>query len=222
MVATSLEKLDPSTSRSAPALEPSEGEQDERYDERTDRVLHGDVSGARLEPREKRGKATRWNEPVHGGDGKEEDAKKSGDQRQGSVHRADVREDRKFSVTLPPGRHPLPRREALPRDDPRSVNSRPGPFDGSRYSARRLVRNRIPGPSSGVPVNSMPAASSADFMSTKLDVRLGGNPSNASYLFIVRPLTPDFWANCSIDHPTAARADRICTPVIIDNPPCVP
>ena len=99
MVATSLEKLDPSTSRSAPALEPSEGEQDERYDERTDRVLQGDVSGARLEPREKRGKATRWNEPVHGGDGKEEDAKKSGDQRQGSVHRADVREDRKFSVT---------------------------------------------------------------------------------------------------------------------------
>jgi hypothetical protein len=31
MVATSLEELDPSTSRSAPALEPSEGEQDERY-----------------------------------------------------------------------------------------------------------------------------------------------------------------------------------------------
>ena len=52
--------------------------------------------------------------------------------------------------------------------------------------------------------------------------RLGGSPSNASYLFIVRPLTPDFWANCSIDHPTAARADRICTPVIIDNLPCVP
>jgi hypothetical protein len=98
MVATSLEKLDPSTSRSAPALEPSEGEQDERYDERTDRVLHGDVSGARLEPREKRGKATRWNEPVHGGDSKEQDAKKSGDQRQG-FHRAGVREDRKFSVT---------------------------------------------------------------------------------------------------------------------------
>jgi hypothetical protein len=71
-------------------------------------------------------------------------------------------------------------------------------------------------------VNSMPAASSADLMSTKLDVRLGGSPSNASYLFIVRPLTPDFWANCSIDHPTAARADRICTPVIIDNPPCGP
>jgi hypothetical protein len=57
--------------RSAPALEPSEREQDERYAERTDRVLDGYVSGASLEPREKRGKATRWNEPIHGGDGKE-------------------------------------------------------------------------------------------------------------------------------------------------------
>ena len=91
--------LDPNTWRSAPALEPSKGEQDERYDERTDRVLDGDVSGVRLEPREKRGKATRWNEPVHGGNGKEQDTKKSGDQRQGSVHRAVVRGDRKFSVT---------------------------------------------------------------------------------------------------------------------------
>ena len=73
--------LDPCASRTAPALEPSEGEQDEGYDERTDRVLDGDVIGARLEPREKRGKATRRNEPVHGGDGKEQNAKKSGNQR---------------------------------------------------------------------------------------------------------------------------------------------
>jgi hypothetical protein len=79
-------------------LEPGEGEQDERYDERTDCVLDGDVSGARLEPPEKQGKATRWNEPVHGGDGKKQDAKKSSDQRQGSVHRADVREDRNFPL----------------------------------------------------------------------------------------------------------------------------
>src|SRR6478672_2600768 len=86
-VASPRGRLDPNAWRSAPALEPSEGEQDERYDERTDRVLDGDVSGARLEPREKRGKATRWNEPVRGGDSKEQDAKKSRDQRQGSVHR---------------------------------------------------------------------------------------------------------------------------------------
>jgi hypothetical protein len=104
--------LDLSAPRSAPALEPSEGEQDESYDERTDRVLDGDVSGARLEPREKRGKATRWNEPVQGRDGKEQDAKKSGDQKQRSVyHSADVREDRKFSVTAPSVRCTRARRE---------------------------------------------------------------------------------------------------------------
>ena len=80
MVATRRGRLDPNAWRSAPDLKPSEGEQDERYDERTDRVLASDVSGARLEPREKRGKATCWNEPVRGGNHKEQEAKKSGDQ----------------------------------------------------------------------------------------------------------------------------------------------
>ena len=45
-------------------------------------MLASDVSGARLEPGEKRGKATHWNQPVHGGDGKEQEAEKSRDQRQ--------------------------------------------------------------------------------------------------------------------------------------------
>ena len=63
----------------SPALKPSEGEQDERYNERKDRMLDVDISGARYEPRDKRGKATRWNKPVHSGDGKEQDAKKSCD-----------------------------------------------------------------------------------------------------------------------------------------------
>jgi hypothetical protein len=40
------------------------------------------MSGARLEPREKQRKATRGNKPVHASDDKEQDAKKSGDQRQ--------------------------------------------------------------------------------------------------------------------------------------------
>jgi len=57
-----------------------QGRTDERYGERTDGVLDRDVSGARLEPREKRGKATCWNEPVRGGNRKEQEAKKSGDQ----------------------------------------------------------------------------------------------------------------------------------------------
>jgi len=83
-------------------LEPSEGEQGELYDERTDRVFDRDVSGARLEPREKRGKTIRWNEPVHGGDGKEQDAKKSGDQRQGSVHRRMYTRNANFPLRRPP------------------------------------------------------------------------------------------------------------------------
>jgi hypothetical protein len=66
-------------------------------------VLDGDVSGARLEPREKRGKATRWDEPVHGGDGKEQDAKKSGDQRQGSFHGADLVMIFKLNLSVPLG-----------------------------------------------------------------------------------------------------------------------
>jgi hypothetical protein len=77
--------------RVAPDLDPSEDEQDERYDERTDRVLAGDMIRARLKPREKRGKATHWNQPVCGGDGKEQDAKKPGDKRQGAVHRVGLR-----------------------------------------------------------------------------------------------------------------------------------
>lgn len=110
------------SSRSAPALEPSEGEQDERYGERTDRMLDGDVSRSRLEPWEKRGKVTRWNEPVHGGDGKEQDAKKSCDQRQGSVHRAAVREDRKFSVTAPSVSTPRPPSRGPPMGNPGAVH----------------------------------------------------------------------------------------------------
>jgi len=64
-------------------LEPSEGEQDKRYDERNDRAP-GVIRDA---------------EPAPRGADKEQDAKKSGDQGQGSVHRAAVRENRKFSVT---------------------------------------------------------------------------------------------------------------------------
>jgi hypothetical protein len=55
-VATPRGRLDPNAWRSAPDLEPNEGEQDERYDERTDRVLASDVSGARLEPRKNEGR----------------------------------------------------------------------------------------------------------------------------------------------------------------------
>jgi hypothetical protein len=60
-------------------LVPSEGEQDERYDQRNDRALDVEVRDAACID-------TPWNEPVHDGAGKEHNAKKSGDQGQGSVH----------------------------------------------------------------------------------------------------------------------------------------
>jgi hypothetical protein len=70
--------------RAAPGLEPSEGEQDKRYDERHDRAEGVEVrdAGGRI--------YTRWNKPVHDGAGKEHNAKKSGDQRPGSVHRRNL------------------------------------------------------------------------------------------------------------------------------------
>ena len=88
-----------------------------RYDKRTDRVLHGDVSGACLEPREKRGKASRWNEPVQSGDGKKQDAKKPGDQRQGSVHKADDARSANFPLRCLREIPHAGREAALPRGD---------------------------------------------------------------------------------------------------------
>jgi hypothetical protein len=126
LVATPSERLD--AWRSAPALEPGEGEQDERYDERTDCVLDGDVSGARLEPWEKRGKAARWNEPVHGGDDKKQDAKQSSAQRQGPVHRADVREDRSYASVKT--REDPPFLAALPLSRRRRSSHPVDPLDG--------------------------------------------------------------------------------------------
>ena len=60
-------------------LEPREGEQEKRYDERAERMLDVDVLRARLEPWQERRKAAGGREPVHGGKHEEHDAKKSGD-----------------------------------------------------------------------------------------------------------------------------------------------
>ena len=84
MVATPRERLD--ALPSAPALEPSEGKQDERYDERNDRARHVEVRDAACID-------TPWNKPVPDGASKEHNANKSGDQRPG-VHRAAVRGNR--------------------------------------------------------------------------------------------------------------------------------
>jgi hypothetical protein len=67
----------------------------------------------------------------------------------------------------------------------------------------------MPGLSSSVPMNSIPAASRAFLSSTKVEVRLEGIPSTASNLLIVRTPRPDFRASSSIVQRSAARAARI-------------
>ena len=54
------------------ALQPGDGEQDDRHDERADSVLDVDLVGVRLEAREERRKAAGWNQPVDEGDHQED------------------------------------------------------------------------------------------------------------------------------------------------------
>lgn len=77
----------------------------------------------------------------------------------------------------------------------------------------------MPGRSVGVPMNSMPAASRATWMSLKVDDRLGGTPSTASNLITVLTATRALSANSCADQLSAARAERICKPVSIDGGP---
>jgi len=91
----------------------------------------------------------------------------------------------------------LPRRHLVP-----PPQDRPGSFAGDEIL--------IPGRSSGLPMNSMPADSRAEM---SLAVVLGlhcGFPSLASIILIVRTDTFDAVESCSIDHFSAARADRSC------------
>lgn len=76
------------------------------------------------------------------------------------------------------------------------------------------TRMTMPGRLSGVPVNSMPAASRASLTLPKLPPRLGGTSSKASNRAIVA--VPTFAASASslTDQLTAPRAARICLPVI--------
>ena len=72
----------------------------------------------------------------------------------------------------------------------------------------------MPGPSSGVPMNSIPAASRVFFISINVEERLGGTPSACSNLWIVGTLTPDASDNCEADHFREERAALIWIPVI--------
>lgn len=75
---------------------------------------------------------------------------------------------------------------------------------------------RIPGRSSGLPTNSMPARSSADLIAASVEVWLGGMPSNVSRRLMVLRATPDMSAKLCADNRSVAREARICAAVIID------
>lgn len=62
---------------------------------------------------------------------------------------------------------------------------------------KRGVWIQMPGPSSGVPMNSMPAVSSADWMTFRFGMVLLGTLSSTSIRFIVRTLTPLLFASAS-------------------------
>ena len=72
-----------------------------------------------------------------------------------------------------------------------------------------LVLMRMPGRSSGVPMNSMPAASRAVLMALRLAFVLLGTPVVASMRFIVRTLMELSEASCSMLQFSAARPERI-------------
>lgn len=75
---------------------------------------------------------------------------------------------------------------------------------------------RMPGRSSGEPMNSMPASSRDFVIALRLAKVLGGTPSCISIRLMVLELTPDASARRSIFHPIAARAHRIWRPVMLD------
>jgi len=98
-------------------------------------------------------------------------------------------------------------------------------FQASRWRASRwrvqfhldhefCVQTLIPGPSLELPTNSMPADSSAERTCSKFLLLLGGTSSTCSKRFTVLTPSPAFCASVSLDHLNAARAARICEPVI--------
>ncbi len=89
--------------------------------------------------------------------------------------------------------------------------------EADAQSARRRW-TRMPGPSSGVPMNSMPAASRAAWILLKVDAVDCGMPSIASILLTVFVATPARVASDSALSSRALLAARICIPVSIDAP----
>lgn len=74
----------------------------------------------------------------------------------------------------------------------------------------------MPGPSSGVPTNSMPAASKAAWTLCRFLAEIGGTPSLSSNLLIVLTLIAAAVARSWTVHRSPVRAARTCAPVNID------
>jgi hypothetical protein len=89
---------------------------------------------------------------------------------------------------------------------------------GHPYGLAGAVRIRTPIPSSGVPMNSMPAASRHDLI--LMIVRMFADKVSAAFSIrlIVLELTPECELRSSIVQPRPARAMRICFDVTIDIP----
>ena len=75
---------------------------------------------------------------------------------------------------------------------------------------------RMPGRSSGVPMNSMPAVSRAFCKVARFALVLLGSPSDASIRLIVLILTPVVVANSATLQRSACLAVLICADVSID------
>jgi len=79
-----------------------------------------------------------------------------------------------------------------------------------------LVLMRIPGRSSGVPMNSMPATSRAFLMASMVLIDALGPFPSASKRRMVFSDSPALEARSCSESPRAARAILICSPLIID------
>ena len=86
------------------------------------------------------------------------------------------------------------------------------PFRARRPIYRRWIR--MPGASSGDPMNSMPAASRATRIRLSVLAFDDGTPVEASIVTIVLRTKPASIASCSADQPSAALPARICSTVI--------
>ncbi len=68
---------------------------------------------------------------------------------------------------------------------------------------------RTPAPSSGLPMNSIPAVSKADLMALRVFTWLEGTPSSDSRRISVEKPISAFSANCLAVHPVRLRAALI-------------